>query len=57
MFAGPRGRQLVDETLNSVDSRQMPEDRKKLLRDMLGSVQSFYQQAETDPNAGRVTLS
>jgi len=52
MFAGPRGRQLVDETLNSVDSMPMPEDRKKLLRDMLGSVQSFYQQNQADPNAG-----
>jgi ABC-2 type transport system permease protein len=50
MFAGPRGRQLVDETLNSVDSMPMPEDRKKLLRDMLGSVQSFYQQDQSAAN-------
>jgi len=52
VFSGPSGRRLVDETLSSVNSMQMPEDRKKLLRDMLGSVQSFYQQAEADPNAG-----
>ena len=50
MFSGPRGRQLVDETLASVDSMPMPADRKKLLRDMLGSVQSFYQQDQSAAN-------
>ena len=50
MFSGPRGRQLVDETLGSVDSMPMPADRKKLLRDMLGSVQSFYQQDQSAAN-------
>jgi ABC-2 type transport system permease protein len=50
MFSGPRGRQFVDETLASVDSMPMPADRKKLLRDMLGSVQSFYQQDQSAAN-------
>jgi ABC-2 type transport system permease protein len=44
MFGGPRGRQLVDQTLNGLDSAQMPDEQKKRLRDMLGSVQNFYQQ-------------
>jgi ABC-2 type transport system permease protein len=52
MFGGPRGRQLVDETLNSVDAMQMPAERKKLLRDMLGSVQSFYQQDQSTASGG-----
>jgi ABC-2 type transport system permease protein len=52
MFGGPRGRQLVDETLNSVDSMQMPAERKKLLRGMLGSVQSFYQQDQSTASGG-----
>ena len=47
MFVGPRGRELVDDTLNSMDGIDMPPDRKKLLRDMLGSVQSFYQQDQS----------
>jgi ABC-2 type transport system permease protein len=50
MFSGPRGRQFVDETLASVDSMPMPADRKQLLRDMLGSVQSFYQQDQSAAN-------
>jgi ABC-2 type transport system permease protein len=52
MFSGPRGRQLVDETLTGVDSMQMPAERKKLLRDLLGSVQSFYQQDQPSANGG-----
>jgi ABC-2 type transport system permease protein len=52
MFGGPRGRQLVDQTLSSVDAMSMPEDRKKLLRDMLGSVQTFYRQEQPGSNGG-----
>jgi len=47
MFGGSRGRQLVDDTLNGLDTTSMPEDRKKLLRDMLTSVQGFYRQEPT----------
>jgi ABC-2 type transport system permease protein len=52
MFGGQRGRQLVDQTLSSVDTMSMPEDRKKLLRDMLGSVQTFYRQEQPGSNGG-----
>jgi linearmycin/streptolysin S transport system permease protein len=50
MFGGSRGRQLVDDTLNGLDTTSMPEDRKKLLRDMLTSVQGFYRQEPTQAN-------
>src|SRR2546426_8689296 len=52
MFGGPRGRQLVDQTLSGLDATAMPEDRKKLLRDMLGSVQGFYRQDQAGANSG-----
>src|SRR5262245_15576942 len=52
MFGGPRGRQLVEQTLTSVDAMSMPDDRKKLLRDMLTSVQTFYQQNPQQANGG-----
>ena len=52
MFGGARGRQLVDETLNSVESMQMPADRRKLLHDMLASVQTFYQQDQSVSQSG-----
>jgi ABC-2 type transport system permease protein len=45
MFGGPGGRAMVDQTLGQLDSANMPEAQKKLLRDLLGSVQSFYGQA------------
>jgi ABC-2 type transport system permease protein len=57
MFGGPRGRQLVDETLNSVDSMSMPADRKKLLRDMLGSVQTFYRDQAASGGGGQAGLT
>jgi ABC-2 type transport system permease protein len=52
MFGGPRGRQLVDQTLSGLNSMPMPEDRKKLLRDMLTSVQGFYREEQTEANGG-----
>jgi len=52
MFGGPRGRQLVDQTLSGLNSMPMPEDRKKLLRDMLTSVQGFYREERTEANGG-----
>src|SRR5262245_58894255 len=53
MFGGPRGRQLVDDTLNGLDTTSMPEDRKKLLHDMLTSVQGFYREDQPDANGVR----
>jgi ABC-type multidrug transport system permease subunit len=41
MFGGPRGRQLVDETLRDLDGSTMPADTKTQLRALLHSVQSF----------------
>jgi ABC-2 type transport system permease protein len=41
MFGGTRGRALVNQTLTDLDSTSMPEERRKRLRAMLGSVQKF----------------
>jgi ABC-2 type transport system permease protein len=48
MFGGEQGRALVAQTLPRVQSSAMPDDQKRLLVEMLGSVQRFYNQ----PNAG-----
>ena len=48
MFSGAQGRALVDETLPRVQSSAIPDDQKRLLVEMLGSVQRFYNQS----NAG-----
>jgi ABC-2 type transport system permease protein len=43
MFGGDQGRQLIDKTLPQIQSSTtMAADQKKLLVDMLGSVQKFY---------------
>jgi ABC-2 type transport system permease protein len=43
MFGGDQGRQLVEKTLPQIQgSSTMAPDQKKLLVDMLGSVQKFY---------------
>ena len=42
MFGGPRGRVLVDQTLRDLDGSAMPPERRKQLREMLSSVQTFY---------------
>src|SRR5262249_17035233 len=49
MFGGPRGRQLVDDTLRDLDGSTMPPDTKAQLRALLGTVQSFYN--ATTPSA------
>jgi len=41
MFSGLRGRQLIDDTLDQIDSSSMPGDQKKSLREMLMSIQRF----------------
>ena len=43
MFGGDQGRQLIEKTLPQIQSSPtMAADQKKLLVDMLGSVQKFY---------------
>ncbi|HJZ78007.1 MAG TPA: ABC transporter permease [Vicinamibacterales bacterium] len=44
MFGGDQGRALIEKTLPQVQSATMPDDRKRLLLEMLGSVQKFYNQ-------------
>jgi ABC-2 type transport system permease protein len=50
MFGGDQGRQLIERTLPQVESsRTMPADQKRLLVEMLGSVQKYYRD---QPSAG-----
>ena len=43
MFSGDQGRQLVDKALPSIEaSKTLSPERKKLLVDMMGSVQKYY---------------
>jgi ABC-2 type transport system permease protein len=50
MFGGDQGRQLIEKTLPQIQSSTtMHTDQKKLLVDMLGSVQKFY---KDQPAAG-----
>ena len=45
MFGGDQGKQLIEKTLPQIEaSASMPADQKRLLVDMLGSVQKFYNQ-------------
>ena len=44
MFGGTQGRQLVEQTLPQVQSSSMPADQKRLLVEMLSSVQKYYDQ-------------
>jgi ABC-2 type transport system permease protein len=41
VFSGDGGRKVIDDTIRSLDSAAMPDDQKRLLRDMLESVQRF----------------
>ena len=50
MFGGDQGKQLIESTLPQVQkSTSMPADQKRLLIEMLGSVQKFYRE---QPAAG-----
>jgi ABC-2 type transport system permease protein len=42
MFGGDSGRQLAQRSLSSIQASTMAPDRKRLLTDMLGSVQKYY---------------
>jgi ABC-2 type transport system permease protein len=44
MFGGGQGRALIEQTLPQVQRSTMPDDQKRLLLEMLGSVQKFYSQ-------------
>jgi ABC-2 type transport system permease protein len=54
MFSGDQGRQLIEKTLPQIESSaSLPADRKRLLTEMLGSVQKYYRERDSaDPNAG-----
>ncbi|MBW8866250.1 MAG: ABC transporter permease [Acidobacteria bacterium] len=45
MFGGNQGRALLEQTLPQVQGSTMPDDQKRLLVEMLGSVQKFYNQS------------
>lgn len=44
MFTGASGRKLVDETLENLDRTTLSTDQRVLLRDLLKSAQTFYNQ-------------
>ena len=50
MFGGASGRRVVEESLNSLDALNLPDDQKDALRALLKSVQQFY--GNTQPGAG-----
>jgi ABC-2 type transport system permease protein len=41
MFTGQQGQRMIDDALRQADSFQMPEDRRKLLVQMLASIRTF----------------
>jgi ABC-2 type transport system permease protein len=54
MFGGDQGRQLIEKTLPQIQSSPtMAADQKKLLVDMLGSVQKFYRDQPGGQDAPR----
>ena len=54
MFSGRSGRELVNQSLADVDaSRTMPEADRKVLHDLLGSVQALNNQQETAHGDGQ----
>jgi ABC-2 type transport system permease protein len=55
MFGGDQGRALIDQTLPEVQRSAMPGDEKRLLLEMLGSVQKFY--GESAGRSGTATAS
>jgi ABC-2 type transport system permease protein len=53
MFGGDQGRQLIEKTLPQIESSStMNPDQKRLLVDMLGSVQKFYKDRPADAQGG-----
>ena len=59
MFGGDQGRQLIEKTLPQIDATSMPDDQKRLLKEMLGSVQKYYREREpgtAGPRGGGITM-
>jgi ABC-2 type transport system permease protein len=52
MFGGEQGRKMVEQTLPQIAGSSMPDDRKRVLLEMLGSVQKFYNQPSASGRAG-----
>jgi ABC-2 type transport system permease protein len=52
MFGGEQGRKMVEQTLPQIAGSSMPDDRKRVLLEMLGSVQKFYNQPSESGQAG-----
>jgi len=55
MFTGATGRRLVDDTLQNLENSSLGPDQRLLLRDLLKSVQKFYDQpqaASSEPPRG-----
>src|SRR5215470_10364087 len=52
MFSGQSGSRFADEALNSLESSSMPEDRKRLLKEMLTGVQRYYRNSTSASTAG-----
>jgi ABC-2 type transport system permease protein len=59
MFGGSQGRALVEQALPQVESSTLPDDQKRLMAEMLRSVQKFYAQrpAGAQPTAGSPGLT
>jgi ABC-2 type transport system permease protein len=51
MFSGDQGKQLIDKTLPQIESSTMSADQKRLLTEMLGSVQKYYREREVPGSA------
>jgi ABC-2 type transport system permease protein len=53
MFGGDQGRQMIEKTLPKIESStSLAPDQKRLLVDMLGSVQKFYNDQSATGSAG-----
>jgi ABC-2 type transport system permease protein len=53
MFGGPAGRQVIDDTLNSLETSGMPAEQRDNLRTLLQSAQRFYGDSSTAGPAAR----
>jgi ABC-2 type transport system permease protein len=53
VFGGEQGRALIEQTLPQVQASTMADDQKRLLIEMLGSVQKFYNQPASRGSTAR----
>lgn len=56
MFSGESGRRATEEALKGLDASGLAPDQKRLLRDMLTSVQRFYSEPNRPQEAGVFTM-